>query len=264
MLTDLHRRKAAVLVRRRHSHGRVDRWRRGRAVRSTGRTGVVLRAAPAQTNTRVADWVALHLIDGHFSSVSLHELNEAAALSRWNLDVGDLAEALEERAKLILGDVARQTTDEDRRVVGISELVHRLGSSVVSHWGTTHGRRVHGTRHTHRGVSDSMVLVLRSRGGDAHGTVATVDTLHLSESTLLVVLIGEAHETVAARHATNRVGHDLGGLARREAALEKRDQDVFVDLGAEVADENRIFGATVIPAYVYRSQYHLQDHEGKD
>lgn len=264
MLTDLHRRKAAILVRGGHAHRGVDWWGRSRAVRGAGRTGVVLRAAPAQAHTGVANRVALHLVDGHLSSMSLHELNETAALSRRNLDVGDLAKALEEGAELVLGDIAGETTDEDRRVVRVSELVHRLRSAVESHWGASHRWRVQAgwTRHTHRGGSDSWALVLRSSGRDAHGTVATVDTLHLTQSTLLVVLIGEAHETITTRHAADRVGHDLGRLARWEAALEKRDQDVFVDLGAEVADENGIFRTAVIPAYVYIGQYHLHDHRG--
>lgn len=43
---------------------------------------------PAQTDARVADWVALHLFDGH--------------LGGENLDVCDLAEALEEGTELAL------------------------------------------------------------------------------------------------------------------------------------------------------------------
>jgi len=92
----LARRKVAVRVVRRHAHGGVDwRWRR-RAVGGASGARVVLRAAPAQTDTRVTNGVALHLVDGHLSSVALNKLDEAAALSWRDLDVGDLAEALEE------------------------------------------------------------------------------------------------------------------------------------------------------------------------
>jgi hypothetical protein len=39
--------------------------------------------------------------------MTLDELNEATTLSRWDLDIRDLAETLEERAELILGYIAR-------------------------------------------------------------------------------------------------------------------------------------------------------------
>ena len=110
-------------MRRHTTH--VVRGRGGRAIRST-HTTVVLGATPRQTNPRVTDRVTLHLVDGHFGRMAMHELHEAAALAGRDLDVGDLAEALEEGAKLVLGDVARQTTDEDSRVVGIGELIHGL------------------------------------------------------------------------------------------------------------------------------------------
>lgn len=76
-----------------------------RAVRSTY-TRVVLRTSPRETNARVANWVALHLVDGHLGSMAVDKLDETAALARRNLDVGDLSEALEEGTELILGDVA--------------------------------------------------------------------------------------------------------------------------------------------------------------
>jgi len=58
--------------------------------------------------------------------MAMHELDEAAALARRDLDVGDLAEALEEGAELVLSHVARETADEDGRVVGVRELVYGL------------------------------------------------------------------------------------------------------------------------------------------
>jgi hypothetical protein len=182
--------------------------------------------------------------------VALDELDETTALSRGDLDVGDLSESLEEGAELILGDVAGEATDEDGGVVGVGELVHGLGSTVEADGGTTH-RRVHagGAGHAaHVGGTDTGTLVLGGSGGDAHGAVAAVDTLHLGESTLLVVLIGEADETVATGHAADGVGHDLSGLARGEAALEEGDENVFVNLRAEIANEDGVLGATVITA----------------
>lgn len=90
-----------------HAHARaIDWWRRCRAVGSTSGPGVVLRTTPAEADARVADGVALHLVDGHLRRVTLHELDETASLAWWDLDVGDLAEALEEGAELVLGDIA--------------------------------------------------------------------------------------------------------------------------------------------------------------
>jgi predicted transcriptional regulator len=66
----------------------------------------------------------LHLVDGHLGSVAVDELNKAAALSRWDLDVGDLPKALEEGAKFVLGDIAREAADKDGGVVRVGELVH--------------------------------------------------------------------------------------------------------------------------------------------
>ena len=93
----------------------------------------------------------------------------------------------------------------------------------------------------------TLVLVLRRRGGDAHRSVAAVNTLHLGKGTLLVGLVGEADEAVATGKSGNGVGHDLCGLARRETLLEDADQNVLVDLGTKVANEDGEFWTTVIP-----------------
>ena len=234
----------------RHAHGWVHRRRWGsRAVGATGRAGVVLRAAPAQTHARVTDGVALHLVDGHLGGVALNELDETTALSRRNLDVGDFTKALEEGTELILRDVAGKTTNEDGGIVGVRELVHGLRSTVEAHGGSAH-RRVHagGAGHAHSTGHDTGTLVLGGGGGNAHGTVTAVDTLHLAQGTLLVVFVGEADETIATGHAADGVGHDLGGLARGEAALEEGHKDIFIDLGTEITNEDGEFGATVVTA----------------
>lgn len=104
------------------------------------------------------------------------------------------------------------------------------------------------------------VPLLRRGSANAHGPVAAVDTLHLLKSALLVALLGEAHEAVAARLAGVGVGHDLGRLARGEAGLEQRDQDVLGDLGAKVADEDRELGAAVVAV----SRRSCQDESGQE
>jgi len=133
--------------------------------------------------------------------MALNELNKTAALSWRNLDVGDLAKALEERAKFVLGNVARESTNKDSGVVGVGELVHRLRlSGERRHWVWLHSwvSTTHHWVHSHWWRS-SLVLVLWSRGADAHWAVATVDALHLGKSALLVALVGEANEAVSAR-----------------------------------------------------------------
>jgi hypothetical protein len=187
--------------------------------------------------------------------VALNELDETTALSGWDLDVGDLSKALEERAKLILGNIARQATDKDSGVIWVSELVHWLGSTIVSHGRSSHGVHARGhvaahssARHSAHSSSWSAAsrLVLWSRGGDSHWAVAAVDALHLSKSALLVALIGEAHEAIATRHARNWIGHDLSRLARRESGLKERYENIFVNLWAEVTNKDRELGTTVI------------------
>lgn len=115
-----------------HSHRGVLGWRWCRSVRGASGSRVILRTAPRETDTGVANGIALHLVDGHFSSMTLDELNETAALSGWDLNVGDLAEALEEGTEFILSDVAGETANEDSGIVGIGELVHGLRSTVVA------------------------------------------------------------------------------------------------------------------------------------
>ena len=205
--TNLHGSEATVGVLRGHAHGRVNWWWGSRAVGSAGGARVVLAATPAEADTGVTDRVALHLVDGHLSSVALNELDETAALAGRDLDVCDLSEALEERTKLVFGDVATETANEDSGVVGVSELVHWLGSTVETKRRGTHAVHANGAAgHTaHASGTGVLVLVLRSSSADAHGSVTAVDALHLGKGTLLVCLVGEADETVAARKAADRV-----------------------------------------------------------
>lgn len=233
-----------------HPHVGIDRWRRSRAVRSASRARVVLRTSPAETDAGVANGVALHLVDGHLGSVALDELDETTALARRDLDIGYLSKPSEERAELILGDVTGETTNEDGGVVRIRELVHRLRSAIVAHWGCPHA--VHAdwaslstVGHAHTG-SSAAALVLGSSSRDTHRTVAAVDTLHFGESALLVLRVGEANESVTARHAADWVRHDLGGLDGAVFALEEGDEDVFIDLWTEIANKDGVLRAAIV------------------
>lgn len=256
--TNLHRRETTVLVSWRHAHGRVHRRRWGSGtVGASGGAGVVLRAAPAETYPRVTNGVALHLVDGHFGGMTLDELDETTALARRDLDVGDFTEALEERTELVLSDVAGEATNENGGVVGVGELVHGLRSAiVVAHWGSTHGVHAHvgaawTLGHAHStGTAGTTTLVLGGSSADAHGAVTTVYALHLSEGLLLVLLAGESNETVSAGHATDGVGHDLGGFGGGVLVLEELNEDELGYFWTQVSDEDAEFGTTLIAATV--------------
>jgi len=235
-------------------HAHVVGRGRGRTVGSTY-ARVVLRSAPAQADTRVANGVTLHLVDGHLGGVTVDELDETATLARRDLDIRDLTETLEEGPQLVLGDVAGETTDEDGGVVGVSELVH-LGSGIeatvealgsVPHLLLGHNTAAHHGAVVLAVAKAVVATVLGGGGRDAHGSVAAVDTLHLDKSPLLIVLVGEADESVATALTGHGIRHDLGGLARGETGLEQGHQNVFVDFRAEVANENAVLGATVVP-----------------
>lgn len=98
------------------------------------------------------------------------------------------------------------------------------------------GVRLHG--------EDSPIL-----GGSrrySHGSIAAVNALHLHQGALLILLVREADKSVSSRLACLLVGHDFGGLARREASLEKGNQDKFVDFVSKVSDEDGVLGAPVV------------------
>lgn len=81
------------------------------------------------------------------------------------------------------------------------------------------------------------------------------------QSSLLVTLIGEAHESVTARLSSRSIRHNLRGLARGEASLEERDEDELVHLRAEVSNEDRELRTTFV-AVVRESVLSLTRREG--
>lgn len=202
----LHWSEIAVRVRRRHTHRWVHRWRRSGTVWGAGGTRIVLATSPAETDPRIPNRIALHLVDGHLCCVTLDELNKPAALPGRNLDVGNFSEALEERPELVLRDIPRKPSNKDCGVVRVGELVHWLRLAIVSDRRTSHV--VHAahwcsswttwTWHAHTSWPSTTGLVLWCCRGDAHGSIAAVDPLHLLQCALLVTLVREANKTVAA------------------------------------------------------------------
>lgn len=85
--------KGAVRSLARNSHLGVYIRRRGRSVRSIRGTVTVLRTTPRKTDAGVANGIALHLGNGSLSRLTLNKLDKATALSRRNLDVGNVTEA---------------------------------------------------------------------------------------------------------------------------------------------------------------------------
>jgi hypothetical protein len=232
-----------------HSHGWEHWWRGCRPVWGAGWTRIVLATTPRQPDPRIADRIALHLVDCHLCSMSLHKLNKTTAFARGNFDISDLAKSLEEGTKFVFGDIAREPADKDSRVVWISKLIHRLRSAIVPHWGSSHGIHSHG-RLTGQSGSGTGCSTFGSSGRDAHGPVAAVNALHLSQGTMLILFVREPDKAVATRHSANRIRHNLGGLARREPGLKKRDKHVFVHFGSKIPDKDGIFGSTIIAGRV--------------
>lgn len=244
-LTYLERCKVTIRVLRRHPHGLIMGWRRSRPIWGSSRTRVVLGTSPGETNSGVANRITLHLVDGHFSGMALDKLDEAAALSRWDLNIGDLAKALEEGSKFILGDIAGKTTNKDRCVIWVGKLVHWLWCSVVTQRWCTHGihtaghTSTHGSRHSgHSRWCIAARLVLGGGSRNAHRPVTAIDALHLGESTLLVTLLRETDKAIATGHAGDGICHDLCRLAGRESGLEERNKNIFINLRSEIANEN--------------------------
>lgn len=164
--------RAAVVLRSvtsrlvaRHAH--VVRRRGGRAVGGAD-ARVVLRTTPAQADSRVADGVALHLVDGHLSSMAVDELDKAATLARRDLDICYLSKSLEEGSQLVLGDVAGKATDEDGRVIGVGELVHLSGRVKPSVRETSH-------------LTPHLLLLLR-HATSHHGAAGAAVMLTVAES----------------------------------------------------------------------------------
>jgi hypothetical protein len=62
--------------------------------------------------------------------------------------------------------------------------------------------------------------------------------LKLGPSWQVRLLVAETNETVAARHAADGVGHDLGRLGGCVLVLEKLDKNKLGDLGAEISSED--------------------------
>jgi hypothetical protein len=186
--------------------------------------------------------------------VTLDELDEAAAFSGGDLDVGDFAEALEEGAQLIFRNVPRKSSDKNGGIVRIGKLIHGLLLlllAVEGHWRTSHGGWVHraaSARHSHSTRTTRAALVLWCCRRNTHGSVSTVYTLHFAESSLLINFIGEADKAIATRHAGDGVSHNFGGFAWWEAALKEGNEDEFVDFWAEITNKDGIFGPAVITA----------------
>jgi hypothetical protein len=96
--------------------------------------------------------------------MTMHELNEAATLSRRDLDVSNFAESLEKRAKLVLSNVARETTNEDGGVVRVGELIHGLHgvewTLIEIRRDTPHGSASMSGNGTHHGIATMALSIL--------------------------------------------------------------------------------------------------------
>ncbi len=217
----LHWSEIAVRVRRRHANRWVNRRRRRRTVWGAGRTRIVLAPSPTETDPRITNGIALHLVDGHLCCVTLNELNKSASFPGRNLDVGNFSKALKKGAELVLRNIPRKPSNKDGGVVWISKLVHWLRLAIISdrriphiihaaHWCSSWATR---TWHTHASWPSTTGFILWCCGGYSHRSVAAVDPLHFLQCALLITFVREANKTVTAGHSADWICHNLGGFA---------------------------------------------------
>jgi hypothetical protein len=214
--------------------------------------------------------------------MTVNKLNEAASLSRRNLDVGNLAKPLEEGPQLVLCNVTGESPDKNSGVVRISELVHLhrtegsctlaavaitgllllrrlllllLLHPVISHRAIVMLHSRLRSRHHLRtsklvelATTALMTTILRSSWRDAHGSVSTIDALHLIQCLTLVFFVTETNKSVAPRLSCLLVCHDLGRLAGRVSWLKQCYENELVDFVAKISDKNGVLGRAIIPA----------------
>jgi hypothetical protein len=185
--------------------------------------------------------------------MTLDELDKTTSFSRRDLDISDLTKSLEERAQLILGDIAGEATDKDSGVIGISELIHRLWSTIVAHRWSAHRVHAHGSWSMHttaHGTGNRTAAIFRSCGANAHRSITTVYTLHLRKRTLLFIAIRESNEAVASRHSSKRISHDFGRLARWVTVSEDAEQNALVNIWSEISNKDAEFWSAFFTASV--------------
>jgi hypothetical protein len=103
--------------------------------------------------------------------VPVHELNKTTAFARGDLNVGDLAETLEEGSELVLGHISRETANENGGIVGIGKLVHWL----------------------HRVEGPLVLLVLGHAPATTHGISGLANlSRHLSRTALALAVLVRA------------------------------------------------------------------------
>lgn len=175
----------------------------------------------------------------------LHKLDKATPFPRRNLDVCDLSKPLEKRAEFVLSDIPREPPNEYSCIVRVSKLIHRLRSTIISDRRSTH--RIHSNRARHTSRSTAC-LIFGGRSGYAHRSVATINTLHLCQSSLLIHFVRKTNETVPSRHSAHRISHNLSGLARGKSRLKEWDKNIFIHFRSKVANKDWVFRTTVIPS----------------
>ena len=219
--------------------------RRTHAARTEPSTTIRPVLPPAALDRAAVDHLTLELDDGHRGVLMRIKLDESEATVRLHADLREVANRLEEGDEIGLSRVRDEVADVDGGVIrgslGYHGLVReRPTLEVHRRWGPSAHASAHGG-----GAAASCALSLLVGPVDADRARAKPLAIHSGDGLFSIGLVAEGKETVATRLAGVHVPHD----ARiREGAerTERLGEDVVVDLGAEVADEDVVVVARVL------------------
>ena len=193
--------------------------------------------APAALDGPTMDHLSLKLDDGHSGVLVSVQLDECEATISLHAYLRQIPDRLEERDQVRLSAVRDEIANVDGRVVRGGLLHDRL----VREGATQEIHRSWGSSATaHRGASRTgggTTLSLLIGPVDTNGARAEPLAVHSGDGLLSIGLVAKCQETVATRLARVHVPHNtsIGQGAKSGKCL---GEDVIVDLGGEVANEN--------------------------
>ena len=193
--------------------------------------------APAALDGPTMDHLSLKLDDGHsgvFVSVQLDECEATISLHAYLRQISD---RLEKWDQVRLSAIRDEIANVDGRVIRGRLLYDRL----VRERATQEIHRSWGSSATaHRRTSRSgggTTLSLLIGPVDTNGSRAEPLAIHCGNGLLSIGLVAKCQETVATRLARVHVPHDTG-IGQGAKSGKCLGEDIIVDLGGEVANEN--------------------------
>ena len=224
-------------------HVAIRRGARSRAKRAGSRSSVGSVLTPAAFDRPSVHHLPLQLDDSHSGMLVGVELDECEATVGLHADLGEIADGLEEGNKIRLRAVGHKIADIDSGVV----CGRLLDDGFIRKWPTLEVDRGRGAASpTLTGTAGhGCPLSLLVGPVDANGTRPEPFAIHGGDSLFGVGLVSEGKEPVATRLARVHVPHDTRIREGAERA-ERLGEDIVVDFGDEVADEDVIVVARVL------------------